>query len=39
MEEDSDKDQINKRLNSVYNLFIKYNMWQAAEPRIYMKTC
>ncbi len=42
MEDDSDKDQINKqRLNSVYSLLIKYrpNMWQAAEPRIYMQTC
>ncbi len=28
-----------KRPNSVYSLLIKYNMWQAAEPRIYMQTC
>ncbi len=42
MKEDSDKDQINKvykRLNSVYSLLIKYNMWQAAEPRMYVQTC
>ncbi len=40
MEEDSDKDQINKqRLNSLHSLLIKYNMWQATEPRIYMQAC